>query len=62
MGDTPGATSAGNVSVTALRDPISLITPRPSIGKRQAKLLEFAKIKQANGYRLEKVAHPLGML
>jgi hypothetical protein len=56
MGDTPGATSAGNVSVTALRDPISLITPRPSIGKRKAKLLEFAKKKQAN--EIQSVAPP----
>jgi hypothetical protein len=46
MGNTPDATSAGKVSVTALRDAISLITPRPSIGKRKAKSLEFAKKKK----------------
>jgi hypothetical protein len=46
MGDTPDATSAGDVSVTAFHDPISLITCRPSIGKRKAKLLEFAKKKR----------------
>jgi hypothetical protein len=33
MGDTPDATSAGNVSVTALRDPISLINPLPVLAK-----------------------------
>jgi hypothetical protein len=51
MGNTSDATLVGNDSATVLLDPISLISPFPSIGK-ETKMLEFAHKQQQMKFSL----------